>query len=206
MAVTSISFFSDYNFPQTTSSNPANTTLNESIFGSNLQSINSQNFFGASLSQLEKQREALIQQKQAAMQTYPELADQYDLKIKEIDDAINNKLSNGTSDADKNLTVSNISSQIAYSQAKLQQINQQRTALAKQINTAANTCPELAAQYHVLDKKLETDAANLQTQIQDLQQQKTKITNSCPANQQNNLMNILMMLLQLLFRGNSYSF
>ncbi|OGH94928.1 MAG: hypothetical protein A2039_10300 [Candidatus Melainabacteria bacterium GWA2_34_9] len=204
MAVSSISFFSDYNFPQVTSLNSTNATQNGSIFGSNLQSINSQNFPGASLSQLEQQRETLIQQKQTAMENYPELGAQYDLKIKEVNDAINNKLSNGTSDADKNATIYNMDSQIAYSQAKLQQISQQRESIAKQAKDAAQYYPELAGQYQYLDKKLELEQQTFEIQLQDLQQQKTKISNSCTVNQNNNIMNILMMLLQLLFRGGSF--
>jgi len=45
-----------------------------------------------------------------------------------------------------------------------QMIAQKRTVLAYQAQAAAENYPELAAQYHVLDKKLEAEMKTLETQ------------------------------------------
>ena len=46
----------------------------------------------------------------------------------------------------------------------LQMLAQKRTVLAYQAQAAAENYPELAAQYHVLDKKLELEMKTLETQ------------------------------------------
>jgi len=46
----------------------------------------------------------------------------------------------------------------------MQMIAQKKTVLAYQAQTAAENYPELAAQYHVLDKKLEAEMKTLETQ------------------------------------------
>lgn len=46
----------------------------------------------------------------------------------------------------------------------MQMIAQKRTVLAYQAQAAAENYPELAAQYHVLDKKLDAEMKTLETQ------------------------------------------
>jgi len=46
----------------------------------------------------------------------------------------------------------------------MQMISQKRTVLAYQAQSAAENYPELAAQYHTMDKKLEAEMQTLQTQ------------------------------------------
>jgi len=46
----------------------------------------------------------------------------------------------------------------------MQMISQKRTVLAYQAQSAAENYPELAAQYHTLDKKLEAEMKTLETQ------------------------------------------
>lgn len=46
----------------------------------------------------------------------------------------------------------------------MQMIAQKKTVLAWQAQTAAENYPELAAQFHLLDKKLDTETKSLETQ------------------------------------------
>jgi hypothetical protein len=59
------------------------------------------------------------------------------------------------------MMISSYQSDLEFS---MQMISQKRTVLAYQAQQAAQDYPELAAQYHTLDKQLEAQMTTLQTQ------------------------------------------